>query len=109
MTDFEDIIKKIGSFGRYQIRVFILVSLSETPCAWAMVLAVFTHATPKIFCFNVVTAQLNGANNASVESKGNQSGTTDREPEHCLNGTICSNHTYGEEFTSIVTEVRCMQ
>ena len=41
MRDFDDILDEVGGFGPFQIVVFVLVSLFETPTAWAMFLQVF--------------------------------------------------------------------
>lgn len=50
MGDFDEMIDSIGAFGPYQRQVFILVSVFETPAAWAMLLPIFSGASPNWWC-----------------------------------------------------------
>ena len=92
--EYEDIIEKLGSFGPFQIRVFILVSMFETPAAWYMLLPVFTGAVPAWTCPS--TPSLN--NNT-------ESNNTDMDMACMPDNSVCSGISYTDEFTSIVSEV----
>ncbi|XP_048736438.1 organic cation transporter protein-like isoform X2 [Ostrea edulis] len=50
MSEFENVLKQLRSFGPYQRRVFVLVSMFETPAAWAMLLPIFLNVVPKQQC-----------------------------------------------------------
>ena len=52
MTDFEDILDDVGTFGPFQVRLFVLVSLFETPAAWAIFLPVFIQKMPEWSCLS---------------------------------------------------------
>lgn len=50
MSEYEDILCKLGSFGPYQRRAFLLVSMFETPLAWAMLTPILLNAKPNWYC-----------------------------------------------------------
>jgi len=50
MSEYENILRKIGSFGPYQRRAFILVSMFETPLAWAMLTPILLNRMPDWYC-----------------------------------------------------------
>ena len=50
MSEYEDILRQIGSFGPYQRRAFLLVSMFETPLAWAMLTPILLNAKPNWYC-----------------------------------------------------------
>ncbi|XP_052794709.1 organic cation transporter protein-like [Mya arenaria] len=52
MSEYEDILRKIGSFGPYQRRAFILVSMFETPLAWAMLTPILLNFKPNWYCYD---------------------------------------------------------
>ena len=97
MSEFENVIEDLGSFGPYQIRIFVLVSLFEIPCAWAMLLPVFIGAMPKWEC--LITGNSSMVQNSSfIETNATVGGCTkDNRP--------CEGMKFSSEFTSIVTEV----
>ena len=50
LSEYEDILRKLGSFGPYQRRAFLLVSMFETPLAWAMLTPILLNAKPDWYC-----------------------------------------------------------
>lgn len=50
MATFEEFLAEVNDFGPFQVTIFVLVSLFELPAAWAMVLPLFTAATPEWDC-----------------------------------------------------------
>lgn len=50
MDDFDKVIDSVGSFGPFQMQVLLLCGLSDLPAAWAMLLPIFTGATPDWWC-----------------------------------------------------------
>ncbi|KAL3866340.1 hypothetical protein ACJMK2_043646 [Sinanodonta woodiana] len=50
MSEYEDILRQIGSFGPYQRRAFIFVNMFETPLAWAMLAPILLNAKVDWFC-----------------------------------------------------------
>lgn len=50
MSEYEEILRKLGSFGPYQRRAFLLVSMFETPLAWAMLTPILLNAKPDWYC-----------------------------------------------------------
>ncbi|CAL1525927.1 unnamed protein product [Lymnaea stagnalis] len=85
MSEYENVLQKIRPFGPYQIRTFILVSLFETPLAWAMLVPIFSAANPGYFCSSPV------ANKTSDSSL-------------ICNKNACQTIQFNQDFTSIVSE-----
>ena len=52
MKEYERVIDNLGSFGAYQRRAFLLVSLLETPVCWAMLTPMLLNYKPDWFCPN---------------------------------------------------------
>jgi hypothetical protein len=50
MSEYEQILRQLGSFGPYQRRAFILVSMFETPLAWAMLTPILLNYRPDWYC-----------------------------------------------------------
>jgi len=50
MGDFDEVLKYVGLFGPYQIQLFVLVNLFDFAAVWAMLLPVFSGATPDWWC-----------------------------------------------------------
>ncbi|GFS26250.1 solute carrier family 22 member 15-like [Elysia marginata] len=91
MGEYENILHQIRSFGPFQVRLFVLVSLFETPLAWAMLVPIFTAANPGFFC----------SDNSDSDFFTNST----KDDDVCYrNKTICSEILAQTEFTSIVTE-----
>ena len=98
MSAFEEMLNDIGTFGPYQIRVFVLVSAFETPAAWAMLLPVFAGAKPTWIC---------PEQNISLYYDNDNSSATNSTSNWCgPQGEICTGLEYTSDFTSVVTEVR---
>ena len=88
--DVDGALKQVGEFGRYQRKLFILISLSALPCNYQMLVLVFTTATPKWTCLEENMADLKHC----------------KSLENCcaLDGTICDKASFTTNFTSIATE-----
>ena len=124
MSEFEEMLEEVGTFGPFQVTIFILVSLFEMPAAWAMVLPVFTAATPMWECQK--TNRTGDHSNASVTATMSDISQTlgfDVSGRDLMNMTMreddsdmgrcellmagrCQQVVYQEHFTSIITEVR---
>lgn len=89
-TEYEEILVQSGGFGPYQIRIFILVSLFETPVAWVMLLPVLTGASSKWTC---------PGDNMTVSNVSQRFGQNASE---CV---ICPDIQYTAPYTSIITQV----
>lgn len=57
MSEYEHILRQLGSFGPYQRRAFILVSMFETPLAWAMLAPILLNIKPDWLCYDWETLQ----------------------------------------------------
>lgn len=96
--EFEDILHGVGSFGPFQVMVFIVVSLFETPAAWAMFLPVFIHRQVRWVCKNdTYHDKFNDTETNKTWSDGMNRSNCNRCPE--------SERQYLDDFTSIVSEV----
>ncbi|XP_055893424.1 organic cation transporter protein-like [Biomphalaria glabrata] len=88
MSEYEDILQKIRPFGPHQVRTFVLVSLFETPLAWAMLGPIFTAKTPLFSC-----------------SDKNQTLYLDTNAtDSCEHKNVCESYVFQSDFTSIVSE-----
>ncbi|XP_076101360.1 organic cation transporter protein-like [Mytilus galloprovincialis] len=98
MSEYEAVLKQLGSygplhyFGKYQFRVFIIVSLFETPAAWAMLLPILINAKPTWTCY---------------EDNGNA--TRNMTQNYTMNACaadnkMCAAMKFSEDFTSIISE-----
>lgn len=98
MNEFERVLKQLGSFGAYQRRVFILVSMFETPVAWAMLLPIFLNVVPDWKCL--------GPSNVSIASNLSLNSSSVLPVEQCAaNGSICPQAVLTEDIYTIVSEV----
>ncbi|XP_060074393.1 organic cation transporter protein-like [Ylistrum balloti] len=99
MSEYENILHKIGSFGPFQRRVFVLVSMFETPAAWAMLLPIILHATPDWTCSGF------GHNNTSSVNLSEATNSSSLMVNKCLpDGMQCPGLQFDGSFTSIVSE-----
>ena len=104
MSDYETVISDLGGFGPAQVQIFILVSMFETPVAWALLVhPVFAARTPPWTC-NLDDPE----HTMGTPTTGIPSNVTSNTRIHG-NCTLyddgqCSNVEYGE-YTSIVSEV----
>ena len=88
--DFDGVLKQVGEFGRYQRKLFILISLAALPCYYQMLVLVFTAATPKWRC--------------PEENKVGLKHCKSLENCCSLEGSICDGASFTTNFTSIATE-----
>ncbi|KAI0220240.1 Organic cation transporter protein [Lamellibrachia satsuma] len=102
MSQFDEVLDELGSFGPFQLRLFLVVSLFETPAAWAMFLPVFIAAKPTWRCpvpssddFSYNIDMLNTTINKTMKYTENS----------CTeSNTVCTGIEYTSNFTSIVSE-----
>lgn len=102
MLEFENVLRQLGSFGPYQRRVFVLVSMFETPVAWAMLLPIFLNVVPEWKCPDSSNASL--TYNSSFTS--NISFPLSINVKNCSeSGLLCPEASFTKEIQTIVSEV----
>lgn len=102
MLEFENVLRQLGSFGPYQRRVFVLVSMFETPVAWAMLLPIFLNVVPEWKCPDSSNASL--TYNSSFTS--NISFPLSINVKKCSeSGLLCPEASFTKEIQTIVSEV----
>jgi len=110
MKDFDDILDEVGSFGPFQITVFLLVSIFETPTAWAMFLQVFVAADQPWTCSSLLYRnQTSGDNLSHVTSVNGSLNAGDSfglslQCELVANGS-CGEIVFTGDFTTVISEV----
>lgn len=101
MLEFENVLRQLGSFGPYQRRVFVLVSMFETPVAWAMLLPIFLNVVPEWKCSDSSNASL--TYNSSFTS--NISFPLSINDKSCSeSGLLCPEASFTKEIQTIVSE-----
>ena len=122
MSEYENILRKLGSFGPFQRRAFILVSMFETPLAWAMLTPILLNRMPDWYCPDWPALQENLAANGSYSDLAKQVNSyesldtyqlfTNTNTVHlpvnlkaCPGGRTCPDMTFKEDINSIVTQV----
>ena len=50
MASYDNIIDEIGGFGWWQLTILLVISIPDIFCAFALILPVFTGATPEFDC-----------------------------------------------------------
>lgn len=121
MSEYEKILREIGSFGPYQRRAFLLVSMFETPLAWAMLTPILLNFKPDWDCYdwkglqdrliaeNYSETYVRGIDNAESLSMfryfANYTGniTIHSARNACPNDTVCPGIIFDEGVKSIVT------
>lgn len=105
MLEFEDVLRQLGSFGPYQRRVFVLVSMFETPVAWAMLLPIFLNVVPEWKCPEFSNASL--THNSSLTTNISLSTTNiSLSINECSeSGLLCPGASFSKEIQTIVSEV----
>lgn len=124
MSEYEQILRQIGSFGPYQRRAFILVSMFETPLAWAMLTPILLNFKPDWFCTDWTSVQdglisdnitdIDESYIRQIDSQNklqtflyfvNFTGniTTNRTKNTCFNDKICPGIEFDDEVKSIVS------
>ena len=94
-------IEQLGSFGYWQRVIFVIISVADIFGAFAMLVMVFTGATPKWTC-NAYTS-----GNVSIDADSLPN-TTDLMQCKLNDSFVCRNFTFHDDFTSIVSEVCCV-
>ncbi|XP_064643183.1 organic cation transporter protein-like [Lineus longissimus] len=88
------ILRHIGEFGIYQIRLFVVLTLMDLPTSICMSLFIFSAAHPGWHCGRFV-----GSNDTYNGTWPNSTS------EMCeMNGAPCEEYVFKEDFTSIVTD-----
>ncbi|KAK2152867.1 hypothetical protein LSH36_316g08008 [Paralvinella palmiformis] len=95
--DFEEVIDQLGSFGYWQRVVFFIISVADIFGAFSMLVMVFTGATPKWTCNAYVS------NNVTITAE-HLPNTTDLMTCSVNDSFACTNFTFHDDFTSIVSE-----
>ena len=97
--EFEDIIDDLGAFGHWQRVIFVLICVADIFGAFSVLVPVFSGATPKWQCNTYEYED-------SIVDARNLPNTTDLM-QCTYNETLrCTNFTFKDDFTSIVSEVR---
>ncbi|XP_005098324.1 organic cation transporter protein [Aplysia californica] len=98
MSEYESILEQIRPFGPFQVRIFVLVSLFETPLAWAMLVPIFTASNPGSYC-----SYMDPDKNQSLGafSSYNSSSSVDTCSK---NESVCGEVVFKSTFTSVVSE-----
>ncbi|KAK3097018.1 hypothetical protein FSP39_005624 [Pinctada imbricata] len=111
MSHYEKVLQDLGPFGPFQRRVFVLVSLFETPVAWAMLLPIFLGRKTSWKCESQSAStegnfSIAGNFSTSQNSSYHQNVTSyDDSPGKCnMDGTPCPGIIFADEFTSIISE-----
>ena len=99
--NFDELLSQIGSFGPFQIRVFILVSAFEAPAAWMLLQHVFAAARPSWVC----PSADRGGNSTSAGGAWTMSMPAENSTGCTPYGSVCPGRVYTSDYTSIVTEV----
>ncbi|XP_074649110.1 organic cation transporter protein-like [Tubulanus polymorphus] len=90
-SSFEEILETLGHFGRFQIRIFVILTLMDLPNINVIMLYIFSHYVPPWTCLRL-------AENASLPNN------TDRLCS--FNGSKCVEFDYDftNALTSLITE-----
>ena len=108
---FEDVLVKIGAFGKSQIRIYLLASIVDVPIGLLILFFLFGGANPGWYCLSDSdVSQLNATYNMSVwhirDALPNGTMTAGWAEKVCsINSTLCAEIVFKPGYTSIVTEV----
>jgi hypothetical protein len=100
ITSFDDVLERVGSCGKFQLSLFMLMGLTEVALAWAMFQPVFIATTPVWTCESLVEYN-NTVNNSwtlSVQS------STDDLCELVLNNS-CGHIIFSGDYSTIASDV----
>nr|XP_022329707.1 organic cation transporter protein-like [Crassostrea virginica]XP_022329708.1 organic cation transporter protein-like [Crassostrea virginica]XP_022329709.1 organic cation transporter protein-like [Crassostrea virginica]XP_022329710.1 organic cation transporter protein-like [Crassostrea virginica] len=98
MYEFENVLSQLGSFGAYQRRVFVLVSMFETPVAWAMLLPIFLNVVPEWECPG-------SSSNVSTSFNSSSNSNITLPKEQCTgSGSVCPGAVFSGDLNTIVSE-----
>ena len=100
--EFEDVVERLGSFGPYQCLVFFLISLADIFGAFAMLVPVFSGATPDWSC----NSSESGIERVNSSTYLNITGNTHDKCYTRNSSGVCADMTFTGDFTSIVSQVR---
>ena len=105
-ANFEEVLQKIGPFGKFQIILFILVSLSDILTSVSLQFFIFGAANPGYVCLADDTLSIDDIyrNGTFVAPPVNSTSYSINECD--VNGRPCITRIYKQDFTSIITEVR---
>ena len=111
-VDFDDILHKIGSFGKYQILLFAFCAVRDIFSSWLMMFFMFSNAHPGFRCASTadvnVTAEGPFYHDVTNEmtSLANFTDSDDDINKCTSHGIPCTEFVFNDDFTSIITEVR---
>ena len=99
---FEVLLERLGSFGPYQIRTFILTSLLDLPACWVAMFFLFGGYNPGFVCVSQAGKALVDNGTFSVTTAPNDTWGADQ----CqVNGSDCVAIIFNEDYHSALTEV----
>ncbi|XP_013378671.1 solute carrier family 22 member 15-like [Lingula anatina] len=103
---FERILKDIGSFGRKQIEVFVIVNLCDLMTGWTILIPIFIGAQPHWECpaLNNTVPWSEWSNTTTVPDWDQGNKSMSRVDACTPDNGVCQGIKYTSEFTSIVTE-----
>ena len=106
ISTFEDILQKIGSFGKFQIVLFVLVNVSDILTSVSLQFFIFGAANPGYVCLADDTLSIDDIfkNGTFVAPPVNSTSYSINECD--VNGKPCIARIYKQGFSSIITEVR---
>ena len=122
MSEYEKILRELGSFGPYQRRAFLLVSMFETPLAWAMLTPILLNYKPDFFCPDwdglhdslmdnqtdpSLIKQIDNMQSLQWYQMFNNLSTVNltMKRNECPNNDVCSGIQFDGDIKSIVTQV----
>ncbi|KAM9845074.1 solute carrier family 22 member 4-like [Aulostomus maculatus] len=95
MKDFDEVISFLGDYGRFQILIIFLLSLSAIPCGYMGLIVVFVSDTPEHHC------RLKGnSNRNSTDVQGFQEQSGWIGPDSCSRYTLDMNRTQTAEMSN---------
>lgn len=100
MTSFDDVLERVGPCGKFQITLFMLMSLTEVALAWAMFQPVFVAMTPNWTCESL----------AEYNNTSNSSWIWDNHPSfhnlcELVQNKSCGRIIFYGEYSTVVSEV----
>lgn len=89
----EDVIKKSGGFGRFQLIICVVILGSKISVTWTTLMMAFAGAIPDWWCGNNITGS--GSSNTSSAYKSCMANSTSK----------CDSYTYDDDMYTLVNEV----
>ena len=98
---FEDILKRVGEFGPFQIRIFALLTLMDLSMGQCMLYFVFANMKPAFWMCSRFDAEVSYRNHSSP-----MIADLDNRTKVCqIDGSNCLEFDFADDYHSIVSEV----